>query len=51
MIVWLIEERCWGEMFQYGAFYSLIEYECDGEKILEWVSNDDWEDRFGYEPD
>lgn len=45
--VWIFEERNYGQLLHYGAFYSKVRYLSGGLEIEEWLSNDDFEVREG----
>lgn len=44
-IVWIFEERTYGELLHLGAFYSLVRFVSHGLEYEEWLSNDDFEIR------
>jgi hypothetical protein len=54
-LVWIFEERTYGQLMHYGATHSLVRYESGGLDIEEWLENDEFELRseraFEYEAD
>lgn len=42
-IIWMIDERVYGEILVHGAFVSFVRYTSKGMDYEVWVENDDFE--------